>query len=137
MEKILASFNDAIYIGSGHSDIIKCTDNVSKEYDKIFVVFQMRNKEIVPLLAKRCPNCNKVFLPYKKYEKFCYRFESYIFIRSKDGKPPYQEVVKNSDFKPNPNYKPEPLDFHEVYKTPSYIKKGLRHPFQGGRFSPR
>lgn len=62
MEKILASFSDAIYVGSGHSDIIKCTDNVSKEYDKIFVVFQMRNKEIVPLLAKRCPNCNKVFL---------------------------------------------------------------------------
>ena len=89
------------------------------------------------LTGKICPVCGAVFLPYKKYAKHWFRFGDYTFIRSLDGKVPSEERIRHKEFKPDPDYIPPQIDYHEIYKTPAYIKNGLRRPFQGGSMSPR
>lgn len=134
---IIAPYNKPIYIGSGHSGIIKCTKSGISHYNKGCMQFDTRRGEPLKLTVKICPVCGMAFLPYKKYEKHWVRLGNYDFIRARDGKMPSEERIKRSEVKPDPNYVPPKIDYHEIYKTPAYIIRGLRRPLSGGGMSPR
>lgn len=137
MDLIEIPIGSTVYVGKGHSLMIPCSSSIEVEYENAMAVFQLRNEQRINLKVKVCPICKCIFLPFRKYEKHWCSFQEYIFIRTKTGKKPYQEDIKSGKFKPNENYSPPPIDYHEIYKTPDYIKKGLKYPFQGGRMSPR
>lgn len=101
------------------------------------IVFETRRDGSLILNVKVCPVCRALFLPYKKYAKHWFRFGNYTFIRSSDGKVPSEERIKYRDYKSDTDSITPKIDYHEIYKTPAYIKNGLRHPFQGGSMSPR
>lgn len=136
MDIITVNENTIIYIGKGHSDKIKCLVD-KPTYEKAYIQLEIQKDTPVIFAVKQCPFCGKIFLSYKKYDKFWHKFEHYNFISSKDGKIPWQEIIKYSKCNVVATSSNEIIDYHEIYKTPSYIKKGLQHPYQGGRFSPR
>lgn len=137
MEIIPAPYDRCIYVGSGHSGETKCPGSGTPHYSQVRISFETRRDGALLLTGKICPVCGAVFLPYKKYAKHWFRFGDYTFIRSLDGKVPSEERIRHKDFKPDPDYIPPQIDYHEIYKTPAYIKNGLRRPFQGGSMSPR
>lgn len=137
LEVLTAPYDKPIYIGSGHSAVIKCTESGISHYEKGCMQFDTRRGEPLKLTVKICPACGTVFLPYKKYEKHWVRLRCYDFIRAKDGKIPSEERIKRSNLKPDPDYVPPKIDYHEIYKTPDYIVRGLRRPLCGGGMSPR
>jgi len=137
MEVTQAPYHKVIYIGSGHSPAVMCSQSGICHYIKVCMQFDTRRGAPLRLTVKICPVCGAVFLPYKKYEKHWVRLGFYNFIRAKDGKMPSEERIKRSDHKPDPNYVPPKIDYHEIYKTPDYIVRGLRRPLCGGGMSPR
>ena len=138
MEITAAPFDSTIYIGSGHSDKTKCPDSGRTRYVQERIAFETRHDGPLILTAKKCTACGAVFLPYKKYTKHWFRFGDYAFLRSSDGKMPSEERIRHRKPHMDDMEAPAPrIDCHEIYKTPAYIKKGLRRPFQGGAMSPR
>jgi uncharacterized C2H2 Zn-finger protein len=137
MEVIAAPYDRTIFVGSGHTDKTKCPNSSTPHYSKGRVQFETRRGGPLILTVKICPACGAIFVPYKKYEKHWVRFDNYTFLRSKDGKLPSEERIRHSSAKADPNYVPPKIDYHEIYKTPDYIRNGLRRPFQGGSVSPR
>lgn len=137
LEVITAPYDQVIYIGSGHSTKTRCKNGGTFHYEETHVCFDTRQNGTLVLKGKVCPACGALFVPYKKYEKHWVRLGCYNFIRAKDGKIPSEERIKHSDHKPDPGYVPPKIDYHEIYKTPDYIRNGLRRPFSGGAMSPR
>lgn len=137
MTEIFALFDGIIYVGSGHSKSVGCSNFDVPKYDNVTMRFETRHTEPLFLTVNVCTACGSIFLPYRKYDKHCFHLACYDFIRVKDGKMPFEERIKRSEVKPDPNYVPAKIDYHEIYKTPDYIVRGLRHPFCGGGMSPR
>lgn len=137
MTEIFAPFDGIIYVGSGHSKSVKCSNCDVPKYDNVTMRFETRHTEQLFLTVNVCTACGSIFLPYRKYDKHCFHLACYDFIRVKDGKMPFEERIKRSEVKPDPNYVPAKIDYHEINKTPDYIVRGLRHPFCGGGMSPR
>lgn len=137
MTEAFAPFDANIYIGSGHSKSARCKNGAIPGYDKVRMRFETRRTAPLFLTVNVCTACGSIFLPCRKYDKHWVRLACYDFIRVKDGKTPFEERIKRGDVKPDPNYVPTKMDYHEIYKTPDYIIHGLRHPFCGGGMSPR
>lgn len=137
MEITAAPFDRIIYIGSGHSGKTKCPDCDMPRYVRERIGFETRHDGVLILTVKKCSACGAVFLPYKKYTKHWFRFGDYTFIRSSDGKMPSEERIRHRNPRMDMEAPAPRIDYHEIYKTPAYMKKGLRHPFQGGAVSPR
>ena len=129
MEVITAPYDTTIYIGSGHSSKTKCLSEHTPYYENGLVRFETRQDKFLVLGVKICANCGAIFIPYPKYQKHWVNFnKEYSFIRSKDGKSPSEERIRHYEHKPDTEYVPPKIDYHEQYKTPSYIKYGLNHP---------
>ena len=137
LEVITAPYDEVIYIGSGHSAKTKCKNGGIPHYEEAYVCFDTRRNGTLVLKVKICSVCGAVFVPYKKYERHWVRLGNYNFIRAKDGKLPSEERIKHCGHKPDPGYVPPKIDYHQIYKTPDYIVKGLRRPFRGGAMCPR
>lgn len=137
MEILTAPYDRTIYVGSGHSVKTQCPGGGMPHYIRERMSFETRRDGPLILNVKVCHACGAAFLPYKKYEKHWVRFGDYTFIRSKDGKAPSEERIRHRDSRTDTDAITPQIDYHEIYKTPAYIKNGLRRPFQGGSMSPR
>lgn len=93
MTEIFAPFDGIIYVGSGHSKSVGCSNFDVPKYDNVTMRFETRHTEPLFLTVNVCTACGSIFLPYRKYDKHCFHLACYDFIRVKDGKMPFEERI--------------------------------------------
>lgn len=129
LEKVEVTPDTTIYIGYPMNH--PCLKNGIILEEFLAVLIDRKGRQVI-LKMKRCPDCGRVYLRGNKYEKFWCPLKNYSFIRTKTGRPPsesYIGTVQTTD------REIAPVDWDEVYPTPAYLVRALRHPYQGGRCS--
>ena len=100
--------------------------------EEFLAVLTDRKGHPLTLKMKRCPVCGKIYLRGDKYQKFWCPLKNYSFIRTKTGRPPSESYIGAAQ---HSGSEAAPVDWDEVYPTPDYLVRALRHPYQGGRCS--
>lgn len=135
IERIIVPKDMAIYIGTRkHRKQHSCKIG----YDglrQVCCVFLNRSGRRMKLTAYKCPVCGKIFMHGLTYENHWYELPGYQFRYSRNGGLTSGALVCQEMYPQDCIEPPEPVDWDEVYKTPTYIVQGLRRPYLGGRFS--
>ena len=129
LRKIEITTDTTIYVG--YYGVHDCLKQGMAMEEFLGVLTDRKGKPLI-LKMKRCPVCGKVYLRGDKYQRLWCPLKNYSFIRTKTGRPTSESDIGTVQ---SSGIEPAPVDWDEIYPTPDYLVRALRHPYQGGRCS--
>lgn len=128
MEQLIIEENIVIYVGMPHS---RKRSESGQPLEPVLGRFHDAHGTPYTFKLWRCPDSQRLYLPHKTYQKHWFRFKNHRFLNTKTGRPTPEMLICQRET-PSEGFQWTQPSRKEVYETPAYIVRGLRHPCQGG-----